>query len=224
MAITINGSSNTIGGLAVGGLPDGVVDNGTMADNAINSAEIAAGAVDIAHLSSTGTAGSGNFLRGDNTWQTAGVGKLIQLVEKTTTTQYTTTSDSWQHVANFDQDVTTGSAASRILIICNPFVGSRSTDGRDAYTRYKIARITGGTEVDLREGMFGAWMGNQSGQTHNHYAAPLITYKDEAVAASTTYTYKFYYRLHDSNSSTQAQFNPHSGMGGSYWQFIEVLD
>tara|TARA_R100000329_G_scaffold114667_1_gene94185 strand:- start:136 stop:759 length:624 start_codon:yes stop_codon:yes gene_type:complete len=207
MALVLNGSANTIGGLAVGGVPDGTIDAGAIATNAITASELAANAVETGHLHS-GLA----------------LGKLIQLVEKTTTTQYTTTSDSWQHVANFDQDVTTGSAASRILIICNPFVGARSVDGKDAYTRYKIARITGGTEVDLREGMFGAWMGNQSGQTHNHYAAPLITYKDEAVAASTTYTYKFYYRLHDSNSSTQAQFNPHSGMGGSYWQFIEVLD
>ena len=33
---------------------------------------IAAGAVDIAMLSATGTAGSGNFLRGDNSWATAG--------------------------------------------------------------------------------------------------------------------------------------------------------
>ena len=33
-----------------------------------NATTIAAGAVDIAMLSATGTAGSGNFLRGDNTW------------------------------------------------------------------------------------------------------------------------------------------------------------
>ena len=71
---------------------DNTVTNAKMADNAIDSAEIVAGAVDvahmsadsvdssqlvagsvdIAHLSATGTAGSGNFLRGDNSWQTAG--------------------------------------------------------------------------------------------------------------------------------------------------------
>ena len=79
MAITINGSSTTIGGLAVGGLPDGTVDNGTMADNAINSAEIAAGAVDLAHLSSTGTAGSGNYLRGDNAWTAITTGKVLKM-------------------------------------------------------------------------------------------------------------------------------------------------
>jgi len=38
----------------------------------VDSSEIAPGAVDIAHLSASGTAGSGNFLRGDNSWQAAG--------------------------------------------------------------------------------------------------------------------------------------------------------
>ena len=86
MAITINGTANTVAGLAVGGLPDGVVDkdsiaadavDGTrLADNAVESEHVAAGAVDLAHLSSTGTAGSGNYLRGDNSWQAAGGGDL----------------------------------------------------------------------------------------------------------------------------------------------------
>jgi len=40
---------------------------------AVDSSEIATGAVDIAHLSASGTAGSGNFLRGDNSWQAAGL-------------------------------------------------------------------------------------------------------------------------------------------------------
>ena len=74
MAITIDGSANTIAGLAVGGLPDGVIDNGTLADNAIDSSELVAGAVDLAHLSSTGTAGSGNYLTGDNSWAAISAG------------------------------------------------------------------------------------------------------------------------------------------------------
>tara|TARA_R100000781_G_scaffold7980_5_gene7468 strand:+ start:1360 stop:1965 length:606 start_codon:yes stop_codon:yes gene_type:complete len=39
MAITINGSSNTITGLAVGGLPDGVVDTDMLAANAVTVAK-----------------------------------------------------------------------------------------------------------------------------------------------------------------------------------------
>jgi len=40
MSITINGNG-TITGISVGGLPDGVVDNGTLANNSVGSAEIA---------------------------------------------------------------------------------------------------------------------------------------------------------------------------------------
>ena len=42
MALVLNGSNNTIGGLAVGGLPDGVVDTDMVAANAINLAKLGA--------------------------------------------------------------------------------------------------------------------------------------------------------------------------------------
>ena len=60
MAITINGTANTVAGVAAGGINDNVVDNGTMADDAIG----------IAELSATGTASSSTYLRGDNSWAT----------------------------------------------------------------------------------------------------------------------------------------------------------
>jgi hypothetical protein len=49
MAVTINGDG-TIAGISVGGLPDGVVDSGTLATNSVNSAELIDGAVDNSHL------------------------------------------------------------------------------------------------------------------------------------------------------------------------------
>ena len=63
MAVVINGNG-TVTGIAVGGLPDGIVDNGTMADDAIA----------IADLAATGSPSSTTFLRGDNSWQEAGGG------------------------------------------------------------------------------------------------------------------------------------------------------
>lgn len=43
MAIAINGSSNTITGLAVGGLPDGIVDADMLAANAVTAGKLASG-------------------------------------------------------------------------------------------------------------------------------------------------------------------------------------
>ena len=51
-------------------LPPNVVGNSEMKDDAIDSPEIVNGAVDIVHLSATGTASSSTFLRGDNSWVT----------------------------------------------------------------------------------------------------------------------------------------------------------
>ena len=49
MAIVINGSG-TVTGISVGGLPDGVVDAGTLATNSVDSAELVDGAVDDSHI------------------------------------------------------------------------------------------------------------------------------------------------------------------------------
>ena len=56
MAIAINGSSNTITGLAVGGLPDGIVDADMLAANAVISAKIADDAVTDAKQNLSGVA------------------------------------------------------------------------------------------------------------------------------------------------------------------------
>tara|TARA_Y100001949_G_scaffold174527_1_gene182150 strand:- start:30 stop:632 length:603 start_codon:yes stop_codon:yes gene_type:complete len=44
MAISLNGSTNVITGIAVGGLPDGIVDTDMLAANAVSSAKLASGA------------------------------------------------------------------------------------------------------------------------------------------------------------------------------------
>jgi hypothetical protein len=51
MAIVINGSG-TVTGISVGGLPDGIVDAGTLATNSVDSAELIDGAIDASHLAS----------------------------------------------------------------------------------------------------------------------------------------------------------------------------
>jgi len=51
MAIVINGSG-TVTGISVGGLPDGIVDAGTLATNSVDSAELINGSIDAAHLAS----------------------------------------------------------------------------------------------------------------------------------------------------------------------------
>ena len=56
MAIAINGSSNTITGVSVGGLPDGIVDADMLASNSVQTAKIAADAVTDAKQNLSGVA------------------------------------------------------------------------------------------------------------------------------------------------------------------------
>ena len=111
------GSNGTITNLAVGGLPDGTVDNDTLANNASDSAEIAAGAVDLAHLSATGTASSSTFLRGDNAWAAAGGGKVVKHAFQSYSTQGSTTSSTFVDTG-LTIDYTPAAANNLIYVIC----------------------------------------------------------------------------------------------------------
>ena len=161
------------------------------------------------YLKNSGTPGTLEFA-------TLSAGKVVQIVQGQTNTQYTTTSSSFQDT-DCTVAITTNSAASKILIIGNPFVGIRSENGVDAYGRIELLRDT----TQLRVGFYGHWMGNTSGLTTNHYHSPSFTYLDTGVSTGTAYTYKIKYCL--TSSSAQAQFNPHSGHGGSYITAIEML-
>ena len=151
MSIVINGSG-TISGISVGGLPDSIVDAGTLATNSVDSAELIDGAVDnshlandavaIAELAATGTPSSTTFLRGDNSWQTAGstsatdltsgtlptarlpvldhtklpVGSILQVVTAAEDDGFSTTSTSYLDVMSLA--ITPLDASSKLLIRC----------------------------------------------------------------------------------------------------------
>ena len=137
MAITIDGSANTIAGLAVGGLPDGTIDNGCMADDAIA----------IADLAATGTASSSTFLRGDNAWAAAGGGKVLQVTRATTENQYNPGANAtWGVIAAPQASITPAATSSKIFVIVNAFalVNNPSNFGQ------MIQRsISGGADTDL---------------------------------------------------------------------------
>jgi len=57
MPIVINGDG-TITGISVGGLPDGIVDAGTLATDSVDSAELVDGAIDTAHLAADAVTGA----------------------------------------------------------------------------------------------------------------------------------------------------------------------
>ena len=84
MAIAINGSSNTITGLAVGGLPDGIVDTDMLAANAVTAAKTTVAGITMADqwrtyntqaVSANTATNITSWERNDNTF--AGIGSAM---------------------------------------------------------------------------------------------------------------------------------------------------
>jgi len=89
MAVVINGSG-TVTGISVGGLPDGIVDSGTLATNSVDSAELIDGSIDTSHIGS-GVGGRCVYSGWDNAHKQTGAGGW-----KIPTLNY--------HYQNFDTD------------------------------------------------------------------------------------------------------------------------
>ena len=85
---------------------DDVINSEHYAAASIDNAHLADDAVGIAELSATGTASNTVFLRGDNTWASAGGGDtIVHTFSNTTTTAYAGTASSFGTVGAGDRDI-----------------------------------------------------------------------------------------------------------------------
>ena len=106
MAVVINGSG-TVTGLAVGGLPDGVVDAGTLATNSVDSAELIDGSIDTAHIGTD-----------QITSAIMPAGSVLQVVHSAyQTAYYNANSSSRTDISGFAATITPISTSSKVLII-----------------------------------------------------------------------------------------------------------
>ena len=127
MAIVFDSDAGTITGLSVGGLPDGIVDSGTLATNSVDSAELIDGAIDNSHIDAmaasklTGAlpAISGASLTGLPAPTTAQMpaGSVLQVVRSSTITATASTSSSWIDITNLNISITPSSTSSKVLVI-----------------------------------------------------------------------------------------------------------
>ena len=182
MAITIDGSANTIAGLAVGGLPDGTIDNGCMADDAIA----------IADLAATGTASSSTFLRGDNAWAAAGGGKVLQVTRATTENQYNPGDNAtWGVIAAPQASITPAATSSKIFVIVNAFA---LTNNPSNFGQRIQRSISGGADTDLE----GFWSENGVANWVPMNCATIILDSPNTTSA-VTYKIKLYAHQNYSN-------------------------
>jgi len=101
MAIVINGSG-TVTGLAVGGLPDGTVDAGTLATNSVDSAELIDGSIDTAHIAAN-----------QITSAIMPTGSVLQVVRVESASDITTTNSAWTNIFGSSLSITAKASGSK---------------------------------------------------------------------------------------------------------------
>ena len=101
-------------------IADSIITSAKITDATIVNGDIANATIALAKLSATGTASASTFLRGDNSWGSAGAsaGQVIQVVTATDQTSRTTTSTSFVTASNtLSVSITPSSASNKILIV-----------------------------------------------------------------------------------------------------------
>jgi len=168
MAIVINGSG-TVTGLAVGGLPDGTVDSGTLATNSVDSAELIDGSIDTAHIAAN-----------QITTAIMPTGSVLQVVVGELNSTAATSSTSFVD-SGLSASITPRSTASKILVTFNAGGINKSAENNQCIS-FKLIRgsthVHGGANVFFTGTGFGI-SGIDAGFTHldSPSTASAVTYK-----------------------------------------------
>lgn len=200
MAIVINGSG-TVTGLAVGGLPDGTVDAGTLATNSVDSAELIDGAVDNSHMAAmaasklTGAlpAISGASLTGFTNAQMP-AGHILQMVQATIATNTTTTTNgSWIDTSSL-LAITPSSTSSKILALVTAPM-TVNNDASDVGFAIRLSRAISGGSTTYPDslttdthGALGAMYRDANTSTYEtQQQCSIIGYDSPSTTSATTY-------------------------------------
>jgi len=116
-------------------IADGIITSAKITDATIANADIANTTIALAKLSATGTPSASTFLRGDNSWASAGAtaGQVIQVVSNSYSTDLSTSSGSFV-ATGYTATITPSSASNKILIFVNGGVSDYDTGTPQIHT------------------------------------------------------------------------------------------
>ena len=126
MPVSINGNTGVVTGIAVGGLPDGIVDADMLAANSVATAKIANDAITAAKMAS----GVG--------------GKILQVKQSVKTDTFSTSSSSWTLATGLSVAITPSSSSNKVLVILDAKIGAGHEDAAFAG---RLMRDKGGSDV-----------------------------------------------------------------------------
>ena len=100
--------------------------------------------VSVANINATGTKDATTFLRGDNTFAAAGGGKVLQVVQGTTTTPVTISTTSPTDTG-LSASITPTSASSKVLVLVSQWTaklsGGSSNQGSGLYVKRNTTTV-----------------------------------------------------------------------------------
>jgi hypothetical protein len=128
MAIVINANDGTISGVAVGGLPDGIVDAGTLATNSVDSAELIDGSIDTAHIATD-----------QITSAILPAGSILQVVTATTSSNTQITSTTYTDTS-LTANITPSSTSNKVLVLVSQNVQGQMSSNGEYTVRLQLLR------------------------------------------------------------------------------------
>ena len=197
-------------GFKVGGTAG--VPTASIQDDAITLAKMADDAVGVAQLSSTGTASSSTFLRGDNTWAEAGGGKVLQVTSGGTTTQTDTTSSSYADVVGMNVAITPSATSSSVLVLVSINV---TATGANAVGEFQLYRTTSGSVTNLN-----VW--SQVNHLQHENAQHFLMQYDTGISTTSATNYYLRFFRTDQSGTLTVNRNDGSDIARSDMTLIEV--
>ena len=163
----------------------------------LNATNLGSGTVPTARLG-TGTADSSVFLAGNNTWASAGGGKIGQVISCTpVSTAQTTTSTSFEDVTGVTVSITPAATTSKVLIMATlPYVTPTST----RWGAFTILRDT----TNLGDATY--VLGRINDQTSGSFAAIATYHYLDSPSTTSATTYKVQFRTQDASYSFGSSF------------------
>jgi hypothetical protein len=184
MAITIDGTAGTIAGVAVGGLPDGIVDGDMLAANAVTTGKIL-----------DATIASGDLASGVG-------GKTLQIVESTTDSQVSANAESWTDLLTLS--ITPVSSSSQLYVdtTFNVVVYTSNKPWSQSLCKFRIYDVTNTTELNSTviggntgpSDFSNQWMQNDVSMKAkaSSTGTSVRSFKVQGYSFSTWYTYRVF--------------------------------
>ena len=189
-------------------ITDGVITSASISDGTIVNADInSSAAIALSKLSTTGTASSTTYLRGDGAWNAISTsGTIVSSATDVYTGGGNTYSTSFSQVSSsFAVSVTPASTANKILIICS-FNGYHANDGT-GYANYTLYR----NSTNLGDATYG--LGTIS---VNDGTVPATIHYLDSPNSTSSLTYSLYYKT---SGTSGAYINNNNGS-----MYITVLE